>query len=243
MASIIDERGFNQGYELTTAQKIRIKRRATATVSEMQSPTNPGENLDADILEIGCGTGELSLELAKITGARVTGIDLSQKFIDYAIGNHRYPNLRFLVADLDGSPSNSPSEKYDYIVGNGILHHLYSQLDYFLPALGRWLVPGGRIIFWEPNLRNPYVFLIFKVAILRRTARLEPHEMAFTPKFIREKLKAAGFSHVRAIPRDFLLPNTPASLISTVIKIGDLLERVPVLRACAQSVFLSATIV
>jgi 2-polyprenyl-3-methyl-5-hydroxy-6-metoxy-1,4-benzoquinol methylase len=241
MASIIDERGFNQGYELTTAQKIRIKRRASVIVFEMHLPTNPGETLDADILEVGCGTGELSLELAKITGARVTGMDLSQKFIDYAIANHHYPNLRFLVADLDGSPSKPPPEKYDYIVGNGILHHLYSQLDHFLPMLGRWLVPGGRIIFWEPNLRNPYVFLIFKVAILRRMARLEPDEMAFTPKFVRKKLQAAGFSHVRAIPRDFLLPNTPVSLISTVIKVGDLLERVPVLRACAQSVFLTAT--
>jgi len=242
MASIIDERGFNQGYEVTTAQKIRIKRRASAIVSEMVSPTKFGKNLDANILEVGCGTGELSLELAKITGARVTGIDLSQKFIDYAIANHRYPNLRFLVADLDGSPSNFPSEKYDYVVGNGLLHHLYSQLDHLLPTLRRWLVPGGRIIFWEPNLRNPYVFLIFKVAILRRMARLEPNEMAFTPKFIREKLKTAGFSHVRAIPRDFLLPNTPASLISPLIKIGDLLERVPILRACAQSVFLTATV-
>src|SRR6266478_1306475 len=230
MASIIDERGFNQGFESTTAQKIRIKRRASAIVSEMHLPTSPGENLDADILEIGCGTGELSLEIAKITGARVTGIDVSQKFIGYAIANHRYPSLRFLVADLDGSPSSFPSERYDYIVGNGILHHLYSQLDHLLPTLARWLVSGGRIIFWEPNLRNPYILLIFKVAILRRMARLEPDEMAFTPQFIRRKLKAAGFSHVRAVPRDFLLPNTPGPLISTMIKIGDLLERVPVLR-------------
>ena len=132
-------------------------------------------------------------------------------------------------------------EKYDYIVGNGILHHLYYRLDKFLPTLAFWLRPGGRLIFWEPNLKNPYVFLIFKVAALRRMARLEPEEMAFTPRFIQRKLTTAGFCQVRAITRDFLLPNTPARLISPVVKIGDYLEKVPVVRGCAQSIFLTAT--
>ena len=45
-------------------------------------------------------------------------------------------------------------------------------------------------------------------------ARLEPEEMAFTPRFIQRKLTTAGFCQVRAITRDFLLPNTPARLIS-----------------------------
>ena len=58
------------------------------------------------------------------------------------------------------------------------------------------------------------MFLIFKVAALRRMARLEPEEMAFTPRFIQQKLTTAGFCQVSAITRDFLLPNTPARLIS-----------------------------
>ena len=114
-------------------------------------------------------------------------------------------------------------------------------MDNFLPALALWLRPGGRLIFWEPNLKNPYVFLIFKVAALRRMTRLEPEEMAFTPRFIQRKLTTAGFCQVRAIARDFLLPNTPAKLISLVVKMGDFLEKVPVVRGCAQSIFLTAT--
>jgi hypothetical protein len=72
-------------------------------------------------------------------------------------------------------------------------------------------------------------------------ARLEPEEMAFTPRFIQQKLAAAGFFQVRAIARDFLLPNTPAKLISLVVKMGDFLEKVPVVRGGAQSILLTAT--
>jgi SAM-dependent methyltransferase len=207
----------------------------------MRLPAERNRKLDAHILELGCGTGELAFELAKIAGARVTGVDRSQKFIDYASANYRHPNLRFLVANFSDSSCDGAQGKYDYIVGNGILHHLYYRLDKFLPTLAFWLRPGGRLIFWEPNLKNPYILLIFKVAALRRMARLDPEEMAFTPRFIQRKLTNAGFSQVRAVTRDFLLPNTPASLISSVVKIGDFLEKLPVVRGCAQSIFLTAT--
>jgi 2-polyprenyl-3-methyl-5-hydroxy-6-metoxy-1,4-benzoquinol methylase len=242
MSSIVDERGFNQGFELSGAQKVRLRRRARAIAFEMCLPTERGDRLDVHILELGCGTGELASELANITGARVTGIDRSQKFIDYASVNHPHPNLRFLVAEISDSSPSSAQEKYDYIVGNGILHHLYYRLDNVLPLLAHWLIPGGRLIFWEPNLQNPYVLLIFKVPALRSIARLEPEEMAFTPRFIQRKLTAAGFVQVRAITLDFLLPNTPTRLISYAIKIGDFLEKLPALRWCAQSIFLTATL-
>jgi hypothetical protein len=131
-------------------------------------------------------------------------------------------------------------EQCHFIVGNGILHHLYYHLDSFLPALARWLVPGGRLIFWEPNLYNPYIYLIFSYAWFRRRARLEPEEMAFTRTFIRRKLAAAGFHDIQVDTRDFLVPNTPAPLINTVVAIGPYLERIPLVRHWAQSVFLRA---
>jgi len=150
--------------------------------------------------------------------------------------------LTFIVADLSRTIPRSDAEKYDYIIGNGILHHLYHQLHTFLPALGNWLAPGGRLVFWEPNLMNPYIFLIFKIPLLRRFARLEPEEMAFTPGFIRNGLKRAGFSNVRARTRDFLLPNTPEALIPAVITIDGILERLPGFRLLAQSVFVTAAV-
>ena len=171
MANIVDERGYSQIFKATHAQAIRLRRRAETIVLEMALPATLETRSRINILELGCGTGELAYHLAVLTGAQVTGVDLSQQFIDYAKTTHKHEKLTFIVADLSRTIPRSDAEKYDYIVGNGILHHLYHHLHTFLPALGRWLAPGGRLIFWEPNLMNPYIFLIFKIPLLRRCKR------------------------------------------------------------------------
>ncbi len=128
---------------------------------------------------------------------------------------------------------------FDYVIGNGILHHLYYNLDQSLINLHKLLKPGGKIIFIEPNIYNPYVALIFKIPYLRKKAFLEPDEMAFSAKFIEQKLKTACFSKCKIEIRDFLLPNVPKALINPVIKLGNVLEKTP-LTYIAQSIFISA---
>jgi SAM-dependent methyltransferase len=240
MPNIVDERGYNQIFKASPGQAVRLHRRAEALAREMQLPASPAERGRRHILEIGCGMGAMADELARITGARVTGVDLSPRFIAHAQATYPRPNLSFRVVDLGTEFPASEADRYDFIVGNGILHHLYHQLDTFFPVLARWLAPGGKLIFWEPNLWNPYIFLIFSVPALRRLAKLEPDEMAFTARFITRKLHAAGFASVRVATRDFLLPTTPAWLINPVIGIGGVLESVPGLRRLAQSVFVVA---
>ncbi|GAB1489316.1 hypothetical protein MASR2M8_17690 [Opitutaceae bacterium] len=240
MANIVDERGYNQIFRPSAATAVRLRRRAEAMVREMRLPDSAADRERTHILELGCGTGELSHLLAELTGCRVTGVDLSERFIAQATATHRHPRLSFSVTDLSRTSPATEQEKYHAIVGNGILHHLYHHLDGFLPALARWLVPGGRLIFWEPNLLNPYVYLIFSFTPLRRLAKLEPDEMAFTGGFIQRKLLASGFRSAHVSTRDFLLPNTPTPLIGPVCHASDWLERIPVIRASAQSIFLVA---
>lgn len=240
MSDITDERGYNQIYRPTSASAIRLRRRARAMIDAMSLPPGEDRRATVRILELGCGQGELAHELAESTGAQVTGVDLSPGFIAHANSTHRHPRLRFVVADLSLTSPAGAHEQHDFIVGNGILHHLYHHLDSFLPVLGRWLKPSGRLIFWEPNLWNPYVFLIFSLPKLRRATRLEPDEMAFTPAFIRRKLSAAGFHRIRVETRDFLLPNTPDRLIQPVMAASDVLDRIPIVNRLAQSLFLIA---
>jgi SAM-dependent methyltransferase len=238
MANITDERGYNQIFAASPAQAIRLHRRAQAIIDALPAP-DPAK--PRRVLELGCGTGELAHTLATLTESRVTGVDLSERFIATARAAYRRPNLDFLVADLTRETPATPQDGYDAITGNGILHHLYHHLDAVLPALCRWLRPGGRLIFWEPNLWNPYVWLIFSFGPLRRAAKLEPDEMAFTPGYIRRKLLAAGFATARVTTRDFLLPNTPDALIRPVIAVSDCLDRVSLVNRLAQSLFLVAT--
>jgi SAM-dependent methyltransferase len=240
MANIVDERGYNQIFARSPAQALRLRRRAQAIISALPLPADAPGRRAARILELGCGMGELAHELAVLTEAQVTGVDLSEQFIARAREDYRRPNLDFIVADLTKEIPVSGHERYHAITGNGILHHLYCHLDSVLPALHRWLQPGGRLVFWEPNLWNPYVWAIFTLPPFRRLAKLEPDEMAFTPGFIRAKLAKAGFVRVEIVTRDFLLPNTPKALIRPVVAVGDQLDRIPLVNRMAQSLFVVA---
>src|SRR5687768_10806774 len=169
MASIKDDRGFNQGFELTKSTEIRMRRRASYMISQMKIQP------DKTVLEIGCGTGEVSFWIASQTGMKVLGTDLCVPFIEQAQQRLVLPNLQFEVLDFN-KPEQVKQRKFDYIVGNGILHHLYFHLDSALETLHKLLKPEGEIIFLEPNIYNPYCAVIFNYA--RKWANLEPDEMA-----------------------------------------------------------------
>jgi len=237
MSSIKDDRGYNQVFKPSKALEIRTARRCDYIDSQITK--RPG----VSILEIGCGTGELSYLLAKKTDGSVFGTDLCLPFIEAAQKNYSLKNLEFAIFDFNDAKNNKYSffdKKFDYIVGNGILHHLYYDLDKTLESLSSLLKSGGKIIFLEPNLLNPYCFLIFKFKLLRKLAKLEPAEMAFTKQFISEKLEKHNFNDISVNYKDFLLPNTPSFLIKPVILLGDLLERTPLFRTLSQSIYIMA---
>ena len=231
MASIIDDRGFNQGFKLVKSTELRMRRRADWIATEMinNSPKN--------VLEIGCGTGEVSYWIADKYHHDVLGTDLCEPFIDYAKQEFKLPNLRYETLDFSNTKDVN-GRKFDYIIGNGILHHLYRNLDNALINMHELLNKGGKIIFMEPNIYNPYCALIFNFA--RNWAKLEPDEMAFSKKYISKKLKAAGFCNIKVDFKDFLLPGIPNFLINPSILIGNVLEKTPLIKCTSQSLFISA---
>jgi ubiquinone/menaquinone biosynthesis C-methylase UbiE len=233
MASIKDDRGYNQGFMPNQALEIRTERRADYILKKL------GAKKGNKLLEIGCGTGEMSFLLAKKSGAHVRGIDICKPFIAQARKKHQLKNLRFEVMDFN-NPLLLKGRRFDFVVGNGILHHLYHNLDSALLNIRRLLKPDGKIVFLEPNLLNPYCFLIFSFPVFRRVANLEPGEMAFTKRFVAKRLKKAGFSGILVEYRDFLLPNTPKGLIAPMIRLGRVVESLPLVRLSSQSIFISA---
>ncbi|HEV8287174.1 MAG TPA: methyltransferase domain-containing protein [Chitinophagaceae bacterium] len=230
--SVVDDRGYNQGFKETAALKKRMERRADWMINEMNA--EPGKK----ILEIGCGTGYLSYYIAKKTGMQVIGSDLCKPFIEDASKKYVLPNLSYDTLDFNKAAA-SVDDRFDYIIGNGILHHLYYNLNEVLVTLKKLLNSQGKIIFMEPNIYNPYVAAIFKNKRLRKWARLEPDEMAFSKKFIYGKLKEAGFRNIKGEYKDFLLPGIPSWLIKPSIIIGDFLEKTP-LKFISQSILIKA---
>ena len=237
MTSIKDERGYNQIFNDSAASRIRKKRRFDYMIAKMDL-----NRPNLQVLEIGCGTGEGIAYIAEQTKCQGIGLDLSEKFLEIAAERYKASNLTYVRAnfnDQDVINQSLNNEKFDYIIGNGILHHLYYNLEESLGNLKKLLKPEGKIVFIEPNIYNPYVAAIFSIPYLREKTFLEPDEMAFSRNFIRGKCKKVGFQHIEIEIRDFLLPNTPDSMIKPLIAIGDVLEKTP-LTLIAQSLFITA---
>src|SRR3989338_3795372 len=227
MTSIIDERGYNQEFVSSPALTARNKRRADAILREISW---------GPILEIGCGTGEVTNFLSRGTKEKVTAIDISPGFA--AEAKHRCGDaVEVIPVSFEDF---EPGQKFGAIVGNGILHH-FENLDAMLYKINQMLLPSGKVVFWEPNLLNPFCLMLFTVPVLRRWGRLEPQEIAFTRRDIFRRMRKAGFKNIRAEYRDFLLPNTPESLINPLIAVGGVLERMPFLKILSQSLFIVAS--
>lgn len=106
----------------------------------------------ADVLEYGCGTGYLSIPLAR-TARTMTGIDISDVAIALATEGaaaEGLTNARFLT--MNAEALELPEHSFDLVFGSGILHHL--DLERALGEIHRVLRPGGQAVFKEPLGHN-----------------------------------------------------------------------------------------
>lgn len=110
----------------------------------------PGER----VLDLGCGSGDLTLELAA-SGADVTAIDLSPRMVEVAARRVELfvpgATCRFVAGPIE--TSGLPDRSFDLIVGRFILHHL--DIGIVAPELVRLLTDGGRAAFGENSGGNP----------------------------------------------------------------------------------------
>ncbi|MBE0699593.1 MAG: class I SAM-dependent methyltransferase [Anaerolineaceae bacterium] len=99
------------------------------------------------ILDIGCGTGSLSLILAQ-PGNEVTGIDLSPKMISLVQAKAAEHSQPILFQVMDGADPCFPKHHFDLL----LCRHLLWALPEPGQVLQRWaklLKPGGRLILIE----------------------------------------------------------------------------------------------
>jgi trans-aconitate methyltransferase len=75
---------------------------------------------DERILDLGCGDGTLTAELAKrVPDGSVLGIDASESMIETARKDHAGANLRFELLDIDAMDFES---EFDVVFSNATLH-------------------------------------------------------------------------------------------------------------------------
>jgi SAM-dependent methyltransferase len=231
--SVQDERGYNQLFREVGSTRYRSERRHAWFIAQAKR-RNAGR-----ILEIGCGAGAAAAAVAAGTEAEVIGIDVSSAFLDQARATHRAKNVRFEKRDL---LADEPFElgTFDFVFGNGILHHLVTRLDRVLRNLRAVTSQGGSMAFIEPNLMNPYCAFIFGTKTGRKWALLEPGEMAFRAGRLRSVVSEAGWRNVQVNTRDFLLPGMPVQWVKPVVAVEPIFEATALTNWLAQSHFVTA---
>jgi SAM-dependent methyltransferase len=105
----------------------------------------------AAVLEVGCGPGHLSIDLAR-HGLTVTGLDLDPAMIERARSNAEGdaptmgPGPTFVLGDVAALPFEDAS--FDLVVSTLSMHH-WSEPTAGLAEIARVLRPGGRALIWD----------------------------------------------------------------------------------------------
>ena len=200
--------------------KAAVGRRTFMRLLDEQIPD------EASILEVGCGTGQLSNFLALKEKRAVFAVDLSSKSLEAAVKfkkENRLNNVTFSQMDLF-KPIFKP-ESFDFVICSGVLHHTRDPFLGF-QEISKFLKKGG---FTVIGLYNTYgrIPLLFRRFIIKtfgerfkfldprlRSAALDsaekrtwfmdqyknPHESTHTIGEVSGWFKTAGFEFVKSIP-------------------------------------------
>jgi ubiquinone/menaquinone biosynthesis C-methylase UbiE len=117
-----------------------------------------GEVHGRAVLELGCGSGDLTLRLLA-RGARLTAIDISPGMVELVRTRIAYHpegrEAQLLVAPAEATGLESGS--FDLVVGTYVIHHL--DVERAAAEAARLLRPGGRCLFVENSGFNPFLNL------------------------------------------------------------------------------------
>jgi ubiquinone/menaquinone biosynthesis C-methylase UbiE len=158
------------------------------------------------ILDVGCGTGSITKDIANLTGpdGRVTGIDNTEKFI--TAGKEHYGNVKNMQLICTDLFSYETVEQFDLIVSARTMQWL-SKVPAALEKMKSMLRPGGTLSIldynhtkadWQPQ--PPASMKKFYHAFLkwRDDAGMNNHVADDLP----ELLKNAGFINIEVFNAD-----------------------------------------
>lgn len=193
---------------------------------------NDGKN----VLEVGCGTGLFTSKLA-LTDNQIIAIDVSPVLLELAQNRVQKSNVVF--KNEDAHRTSFDDEHFDFIIGISVLHHL--DIDAALKEFFRILKPGGKMMFTEPNMLNPQIFIQKNIPFIKKLTGDSPDETAFTKWRLEKALVRNKFINVDIKNFDFLHPSIPSFLLNDAVSFCNILERLPVLKEISGSLLIKAS--
>ena len=145
------------------------------------------------VLEVAPGPGYFAIELAKLGDYRITGLDISETFVDIARANAAAANVRVDFRQGNASAMRFPDSRFDFILCRAAFKN-FSQPDEALAEMHRVLKPGGRalVVDMQPHDRESY------------RQQMGHVWLGFSDDHLRRLFNEAGFEEINivALPPD-----------------------------------------
>ncbi len=181
------------------------------------------------ILEIGSGTGFYTRHLAfSFTNREYLATDISEEMLSIAKSSCSKIENKHITWQVENCLDSSfKNNSISIITGHGILHHL--PVENSIKEMERILKPGGRIAFYEPNILNPYVWMIKTIPKMRPKGDT-PDETALNPFRVKKILKKYGFKNIKIVPYEIMLNGISPNKIPLFSKISFIISKIPIFR-------------
>lgn len=171
-----------------------------------------GSTLDAlailpgdEILDLGCGRGEETLQAAGLAGSQgiVIGLDLTEAMVIKAreiAAQMSVRNALFVQGDIESLPF--PEERFDGVMSNCVINHAPDKLKVYR-EIRRVLRRGGRFVVADAVTKEP----------LPESVKNDPDAWAqcfggaVTEKEYLEAIQTAGFSEIYIMDRREYIKN------------------------------------
>jgi SAM-dependent methyltransferase len=139
------------------------------------------------VLDVGCGTGSLTFVLAKhLPGAKITGIDFSQAYVDFA--RTQTPNDRIKFEQGDAAALPYSDQEFDCALSLLVLNFI-PDAEKAAREMARVTKRGGVVAaaVWDFRGGLPYQRLLFDTAVA-----LDPNAQAVRTKMFSTPLTGPG---------------------------------------------------
>lgn len=194
-------------------------------------------NKTVQVLDVGAGTGNVTIPLGLIPNAEILGIDIHQPTLDIAIDANKLENVKFKFEYLQ----DCPIATYDFIILTEVLEHIGGYME-ILEYLARNSKKEMKLLITVPNGYGPFeisqqpLYLLRKIGLngfILKVKRLlgkkepysqnyeTPHVNFFTIGRLKKELKQYGMK-ITAVKKAYVfapiietyLPFIPLKTIS-----------------------------
>jgi len=146
-SALLEDHADRYSFQIKSRERARKFIETLETSADFQPK---GRN----VLDVGCAYGSFAIELA-LRGARVTGIDISQKWLSLAEVNAagEVDDVTFLNCDASSRKALkelSPHGPFDTVILNDVFEHIYDTAG-LLRNITQLMTPDGIIYFKVPN--------------------------------------------------------------------------------------------